>query len=117
TQGLGVDHIVEIDLPGNIRLDEHVLAERGAIVSFGAASVPTIPITQLGRRARNFSLHFIFLYLISDDTANTVAEAVTQAASGPLRHRISGQFALDELARAHEAAERSAGSGHLIVTI
>jgi NADPH:quinone reductase len=118
TAGKGVDHIVEVDLPGNIGFDERILAERGVIVSFGGASAPSVPVTQIGRRARNMALHFIFVYLLDTATFAATCAGIEEAAqSGVLKHRIGGTFPLSELARAHRTAEATTGSGHMVVEI
>jgi NADPH:quinone reductase len=118
TGGRGVDHIVEVDLAGNIALDERILGERGAIVSFGAASTPSVGVTQSGRRARNMGLHFIFVYLLDAPTfAATCAGINAAAQAGVLKHRVGGTFPLAELARAHATAETSTATGHMVVEI
>jgi NADPH:quinone reductase len=118
TDGRGVDLIVEVDLPGNIGFDERVLAERGAIVSFGGASAGSVPVTQIGRRARNMGLHFIFVYLLDAATFAATCAAIEDAATaGLLKHRIGGTFPLGELARAHRTAETTNGTGHMVVEI
>ena len=118
TGGRGVDHIVEVNLPGSIGFDEKVLAEGGSIVSFGAASSPTVPVTQTGRRARNMGLHFIFVYLLSEAQFAATCAGINECAStGKLIHRIAGRFPLADLARAHDFAEHSTGTGHVVVEI
>ena len=118
TGGQGVDHIVEVDLPGNMSFDERILGERGTIVSFGAASVPSIPVTQVGRRARNMGLHFIFVYLLDDATAASVCAGINECAQGgKLINRIGGVYPLAELARAHHDAETSTATGHFVVEV
>jgi NADPH:quinone reductase len=118
TDGRGVDLVVEVDLPGHIVFDERVLAERGAIVSFGAASAPSVPVTQIGRRTRNMGLHFILVYLLDAATyAATCAGIEEAAAAGALQHRIGGTFPLHDLARAHRTAETTSGTGHMVVEI
>lgn len=117
-EGRGVDLIVEVDLPGNIGFDERILAERGAVVSFGAASSASVAVTQRGRRARNMGLHFIFVYLLDEPTfAATCATIEEVAAAGALKHRIGGTFPLQDLARAHRVAETTSGTGHMVVEI
>jgi NADPH2:quinone reductase len=118
TGGRGVDQIVEVNLPASIQFDERVMAEGGAIVSFGAASSPTVPVTQTGRRARNMSLHFIFVYLLSEAQFSSTCAGINACAmSGRLRHRIGGTFPLAELAKAHDFAEHTSGTGHVVVEI
>jgi NADPH:quinone reductase len=118
TAGCGVDHIVEVDLRANIGLDEKILAERGAIVSFGAASTPSVSIAQMGRRARNMSLHFIFVYLLDASTFEATCAGINAAVeAGALKHRIGGRFPLSDLALAHRTAETTSGTGHMVVEI
>ncbi|HTK14410.1 MAG TPA: NADPH:quinone reductase [Xanthobacteraceae bacterium] len=116
TGGEGVDQIVEVDISGNIALDESILREGGAIVSFGAATAPSVPIAQGGRRARNMSLHFILVYMLSPAVIDATCNGINEAADG-LVHRIGGTFALEKLAEAHAFAETTSGSGHVIVTM
>ena len=116
TGGGGVDLVVDVDLPGNIGLDEKIVAENGAVVSFGAASVPTLAVNMSGRKARNFSLHLIFVYLLDSATAAATCAGIEEAErAGALKHRIGGVFPLAELARAHAAAEAASGTGHFVV--
>ena len=116
TGGRGVDHIVEVDLPGNIGFDERIIAERGSMVSFGAASAPTLSVTQTGRRARNMSLHFIFVYMLDEPTFAATCSGIVEAAkAGALKHRIGGRFPLADLAKAHHFAETTSGTGHVVV--
>ena len=118
TDNGGVDHIVEVDLAGNIGFDERILAEGGSLVSFGASSIPSISVTQTGRRARNMGLHFIFVYLLDAATAAVTCQGINELAlTGRLQNRVGGVFALDELARAHHEAETSAARGHFVVEV
>ncbi len=118
TGGRGVDHIVEVDLPGSIGFNESIIAERGSMVSFGAASAPTMPVTQIGRRARNMSLHFIFVYMLDDATFEATCAGINEAAeAGALKHRIGGTFPLERMADAHHMAEITSGTGHVVVTM
>lgn len=118
TGGRGVDRVVEVDLPGNIAFDERILNENGSVVSFGAAMVPSISVTQMGRRARNMSVHFIFVYMLADPTFEAVCAGVNECAdAGKLKHRVGGVFPLAELARAHDTAERTTATGHMVVEI
>jgi NADPH2:quinone reductase len=116
TGGRGVDLVVDVDLPGNIGLDEKIVAENGAIVSFGAASTPTLSLSLSGRKARNISIHLIFVYLLDEATAAATCAGIEEAEqAGALRHRIGGRFPLADLAKAHAAAEASTGTGHFVV--
>lgn len=118
TGGDGVDHIVEVNLPDNMAFNERILSERGSIVSFGAASTPSIAVTQTGRRARNMGLHFIFVYLLDEATFESTCNGINEmATAGLLKHRIGGVFPLADLARAHHEAETATATGHVVVEI
>ena len=118
TNNTGVDSIVEVELAGNLPLDEKILAENGTICSFGAARTPKLEISMSGRRARNMSLRFVFVYLLDDAALTETCAGINKAqAEGALKHRIAATFPLRELAKAHAFAETHTGTGHVMVEI
>ena len=118
TDNAGVDRIVEVELAGNLALDEQILAESGTIRSFGAARTPKLEISLSGRRARNMSLRFVFVYLLDDAALTETCAGINKAqAEGALKHRIAATFPLRELAKAHAFAENHTGTGHVVVEI
>ena len=118
TNNTGVDSIVEVELAGNLPLDEKILAENGTICSFGAARTPKLEISMSGRRARNMSLRFVFVYLLDDAALTETCAGINKAqAEGALKHRIAATFPLRELAKAHAFAETHTGTGHVVVEI
>ena len=111
-----MDRVIEIDVPGNLAMNERIVADGGGIASYGAASVPQATITLSQRRARNLSLQFVFVYSLRPSVVDeTCAGILRAAAEGALQHRIGGVFPLSQLAQAHKAAESQSGSGHMIV--
>jgi len=118
TNNTGVDRIVEVELAANLPLDEKIVAENGSICSFGAARMPALEIGLSGRRARNMSLRFVYIYLL-DATAQTetCAGINTAQMEGVLKHRIAATFPLRELAKAHAFAETHTGTGQVVVEI
>ena len=115
TNGRGVDRIIEVNFAGNLPVNEKILAEHGSICNFGSGS-PTATIDIGGRRARNMSIRFIFVYLLDEAMARETCEGVERAArEGALRHRIAGRYPLTDLARAHREAEIQSGTGHVVV--
>jgi NADPH2:quinone reductase len=118
TNNAGVDRIVEVDLAGNLPLDEKILAENGTICSFGAARTPKLEISTSGRRARNMSLRLVFVYLLDAAAQIETCAGINKAqAEGALKHRIAATFSLRELAKAHAFAENHTGTGHVVVEI
>ena len=118
TDGRGVDRICDIVLGANIGVSEKVLVDGGVIASYASASAPTVTLTVSPRRARNMTVHLVFVYSMSDAAKDQAARDIVQAqAAGALHHRIARRTPLEQLAEAHAAAESEAGTGHAIVTI
>lgn len=118
TGGRGVDRVCEIEFGGNMPVNEKILAEGGVIASYASAGKSRAEITVSPRRARNMSMHFIFVYTETDAAKDAAARDICAAqTAGALRHRMAGCFDLAQLADAHAAAEAEAGTGHMIVTM
>ena len=115
TNGRGVDRVIEVNFGGNLSINERILAEHGTVCNFGSgSSKATIDIA--GRRARNMSIRFIFVYQLDEAMARETCEGVERAQrDGALTHRIAGRYPLRELARAHAEAERQSGTGQFVV--
>ncbi len=118
TGGRGVDRVCEIEFGGNMVVNEKILADGGVIASYASARAPTATITLSPRRARNMSIHFVFVYTMLDAAKDAACRDIVRAQeAGALRHRIAATFPLARLAEAHAAAEGQAGTGHVVVTI
>jgi NADPH2:quinone reductase len=116
TDNAGVDRIAEVEFAGNLPLDEKILAEHGTICSFGAGRSPKAELSISGRRARNMSIRFIFVYLLDEAARIETCAGINKAASeGALQHRIAATFPLRDLAKAHAFAEAQTGTGHVVV--
>ncbi len=118
TDGYGVDRIAEVEFGGNMELNARILAQDGVIASYASAHVPKAEITVSPRRARNMSIHFIFVYMLNAGAISETCELVNRAdREGALHHRIAATFPLEQLAQAHSAAETQSGTGHMVVSI
>lgn len=118
TDGYGVDRIAEVEFGGNMALNAQILAQDGVIASYASAHVPKAEITVSPRRARNMSIHFVFVYMLNPAAILDTCRLVNEAdAAGALTHRIAGTFPLDQLAQAHSAAKAQSGTGHMVVTM
>jgi NADPH2:quinone reductase len=118
TGGAGVDRVIEIEFGGNMAINERILAERATICSYASAAVAQALVNVSPRRARNMSIHFIFVYTISDAEKDAACNGIIRAVSdGGIRHRIADVIPLSELARAHREAELQSGTGHMVVEI
>ena len=117
-QKLRPDHIVEVDLAGNIDMDEKVLGVGGTIASYASSAADTtIPFWRL--LFKNITLHL----LGSDDFPLTAkveaAKAINQTlAAGWPGPAIAEVFKLEQIAAAHRAVEcGTAGKGRIVVTL
>lgn len=118
TGGYGVDRIAEVEFGGNMGLNAQILAQDGVISSYASAHVPNAEITISPRRARNMSIHFVFVYMLNPKAIAETCALVNKAqAEDALTHRIAGTYPLQELAQAHATAEKQSGTGHMVVTM
>ncbi len=118
TKNIGVDHIAEIELGGNMPINEKILAENGSICSYASAKSPVATLNIGARRARNLSVRVIFVYLLSPQAILETCAGVNKAISeGKIQHRMCDRIPLRELARAHREAEAQSGAGHMVVEI
>src|SRR4029077_12351226 len=79
TNNTGVDRLVEVDLAGNLPLDEKIIAENGTICSFGAGRTPKVEVSMSGRRARNMTLRFIVVYTLDNAALIETCAGVNKA--------------------------------------
>lgn len=118
TRGAGIDRVIEVEFGGNMAINERILAERATICSYASAAVAQALVNVSPRRARNMSMHFIFVYTISDAEKDAACAGIVRAISeGHIQHRIADIIPLGDLARAHREAERQSGTGHMVVKI
>jgi NADPH2:quinone reductase len=113
----GIDHIVEVAFHANIAVDEQVLRLGGSIATYATGDpTPAIPFWPLV--FKNVGVFF----LGSDDFP---AAAKTEAARGLNQALESGwpgfdvqaRLPLEEIALAHEAVERSANAGRVVLVL
>jgi NADPH2:quinone reductase len=113
----GVHHIIEVAFGANIEADVQVLAQGGSIATYATnVAAPEIPFWPLV-----FSNTRVF-FIGSDDFPTKAkieaAEAINRVLQkGWLGLEIAERFSLDQIAQAHEFAERPSKSGRVIVGI
>jgi NADPH:quinone reductase len=112
----GVRRVVEVALAPNLALDLAVAATNAAIAVFGTEpSLAELPIHELV--AKDVTLRFVLVYLTPPDAIARALAAIGDALEdGALLPLPTRQFALDDIADAHEAVESSA-VGKVVVRI
>jgi NADPH:quinone reductase len=117
TDGRGVDAVIEVDLTANAKLLPAVLRPHGVAVVYGTGSAEaSIPASWL--MVNSATLRMFLIYdLSAADRAAVLNELGTLLAQGRLVHAVGQRFPLDAIAEAHEAVERGAVIGNVVLDI
>jgi len=110
----GVDHVVEVALGANLRLDLAVTRPGAQIATYAAeATDPVLPVRAC--MTANVVLRFMLLYEVPTEALRRAASDITAAlADGALTELPVTKFPLDEIAAAQDAVE-SATVGKVLV--
>jgi NADPH:quinone reductase-like Zn-dependent oxidoreductase len=116
TRGRGVDRVVEVDLAANAPLLPKVVARDGLCACYGSGkaemSLAFGPMILSGAAIR----FFIVYELSAEARAQGLAQLTGWLEAGRLRHAIGATLPLDSIAEAHEAVERGAVMGNVVLT-
>lgn len=113
----GVDHIVEVAFDANIKTDIEIVAQGGSIATY-AANVFTLEIPFWLLVFSNVRIFFVGSDDVPAEAKTEATSAINQALeSGWQGLEIAERFSLDDIAQAHELAERPTKSGRVILTI
>lgn len=118
TEGLGVDHVVEVEFGGNLAATLGLLRNNGSIAAYASTGErnPVVPFYELMRR--NLSLHAVMLPTSPLEARRRAQSDITRwLAAGPRLLTVAERFPLDDTVRAHEAVERGGKRGTVVVEI
>jgi NADPH2:quinone reductase len=115
TGGSEVDRVAEVAFDANIDTDLQILKIGGVIATYASGSDrPDLPFWQLG--FKNVTIHFLSNDDFLEPANQAAAAALTDAvAAGDLRYPIAARFPLEQIAEAHETAERLGARGRVVV--
>jgi len=117
TDGRGVDAVIEVDLAANAKLLPAVLKAHGVVVVYGTgATEASIPSQWLMLNSSTLRLFLIYDLSVADRAA-VLDELGALLAQGRLVHAVGHRFPLDAIAEAHEAVERGAVIGNVVLDI
>ena len=117
TNGRGVDAVIEVDLTANAKLLPAVLRPHGLAVVYGTGTAEaSIPALWLMLNSATLRL-FLIYDLSAADRAAVLDEINTLLVQGRLVHAVGQRFPLDKIAEAHEAVERGAVIGNVVLDI
>ncbi len=113
----GIDHIVEVAFGANIAMDSRVLKLGGSIATYASnVPEPTIPFWPLV--FDNIRIAFLGSDDFSEADKAAAAREITAALdAGWTPFTIAERFALDGIAKAHEAVEQSRGRGRILIDL
>jgi NADPH:quinone reductase len=115
TADAGVDHVVEVALGANLKLDLAVIANGARIACYAAEPVdPALPVRACMNA--NVVFRFVLLYTVPPEALALAARDVTAAvAAGALTELPVTRFGLDETAAAQDAVEAGALGKVLVI--
>jgi NADPH2:quinone reductase len=114
--GKPVDRIIEVEFGVNINTDAAVIAENGTISAFGSALslTPQIPFGPLLFKA--VTLDIVLVYLLGNASRKAAIEKLHNALTAKaLDCPVEQVFALTDTAAAHEAVEKGARAGAILI--
>jgi NADPH:quinone reductase len=117
TRGHGVDRVIELDVATNGAQDLELLRPGGKLVVYGSgARTVELPFGVL--LAKNIALEFFMVYHLEPaDRARAAGALQRLLARGEVQHNIGARMRLDEIVRAHEAVERGAVVGNVVLKV
>ncbi|MFW5661351.1 MAG: zinc-binding dehydrogenase, partial [Oceanicaulis sp.] len=106
TDGAGVDHVVEVEFGGNLKVTADVLKDHGSIAAYASEGERTPELDFYPLMMKNAAIHTVFMYLLTPEQRAAAAFDVTRALKdGAFKPMIDRVFALEECVAAHERVE------------
>jgi NADPH2:quinone reductase len=118
TGGAGVDRIVEVAFGANLPITQKVLKTNGAVATYAsdADMEPRVPFRPF--LARDVTVRFVLVYVMPVEAKEAAIGAIARLLQiGFLDHRVYREFAMSEVAEAHEAIETGRSLGNVVVLI
>jgi NADPH2:quinone reductase len=109
TGGEGVDHLVEVDFGANLPATLKMVKPHGSIATYASMGQPQPALPFYAMMSRNLRLLWVFVYELPDPVlAQANLELEAWLATGSVKAPHWHEFALDDIAAAHEAVEAGA---------
>lgn len=117
TGGRGVDRLVEVNLSANAKAIPAIMADHGLVAVYGSDEPE--PALAFGPNiVKNVGYRFFIVYNQPPALrARALDELGFYLRHGKLAHAVGARFPLAEIAAAHEAVERGAVVGNVVVDI
>ena len=118
TGGAKIDRVVEGDFGANLLPVLDVIKTSGVIASYSSMTDmhPSIPFVRM--MFLDLTLRLVLVYAMPDEAKIAAIEDITDFLSmDRLDNRVAETYALDDIAKAHQAIEKGGNNGSVIVTI
>lgn len=117
TGGEGVDRVVEVEFGGNLALNLRIAKMGGVIATYGSTlrepQVPFFPLV-----TRNLTLRLVHMYGLPQPAKDqAIHDIAAWIGSGRARFAIAARYPLDRIVEAHQAVERGAKVGHVLLDL
>jgi NADPH2:quinone reductase len=117
TDGDGADRIIDTDFAANVDMDFEAVAPEGDIVVYGSGK-PEIAVPFFPAIVKNVRVRFFIVYnLTRDDRQAAIAQLAGWLKRGLLTHNVALRLPLERIAEAHEAVERGAVAGNVVLEV
>lgn len=118
TGGTGVDRVIEVDFGKNLEVNRALLATNGVIAAYASEGDPDPVIPFYPLMFAGTTIRLVLVFVMPEAALQQAGRDISALlARGALRHRIAERFPLERTAAAHEAVERGAAVGKVIVEV
>jgi len=115
TGGKGVDRLLEVNLAANAALLPAVMKKGGTVVVYGSGKPEVMLPATWGIRTQPV-IRFIYMYELPPEAYDAAWRDFTaMQAAGTLKHLPIREFALEDIAAAHEAVEAGNSGTRMVV--
>lgn len=117
TGGAGADHVVDVDFGANLPVVLRLIRPHGSIATYASMGEPRPALPFYDMMTRNLRLAMVFVYELPAQVLEHSAREIAHWVAGPgFRAPTFHEFALDDIAAAHEAVEAGT-AGKVLVRI
>ena len=112
------DRVIDVEFGANLPQVLELIRTGGKIVSYSSTAVPEPKLPFLRMMFMDLTIQLVIVYAMPEEAKQHAIRDIEQALhEDRLQHRIAGEFALDDIARAHRLVEDGKCRGCVVVTI
>ena len=113
-----VDRIVDVAFGANFAVSLELLRPRGVIATYASDAEPEPRIAFWPMLALDATVRFVLVYVMGREAHEAaIAKTTAGLTDGWLRHNIAAVMPLERIAEAHEAVERRAVNGKVVLDL